>query len=121
MIRLLQGFPDDVLAVEGTGEISADDYRNVLIPAALEMMKRHKYLRLYCHIVPGATITPGAVWEDTKIGIGHWGESGRMAIVTDIGWIHDAVAMFAPFYHHPARAFSNQDDAKAREWISAKD
>jgi hypothetical protein len=47
LIELLAGFPDDVLAVEGGGEITAEDYRSVLMPTALEKMKRHKHLRFF--------------------------------------------------------------------------
>lgn len=121
MIEILSGFPDDVLAVEASGEISAEDYRKVLIPAALEKMKGHEAVRLFCHILPGATVEAGAVWEDAKIELGHWRAWGRLAVVSDIGWVRSAVAMFAPFYHHPARAFANDDLAKARDWIVEKE
>ena len=59
MIEILSGFPDDVLAVEASGEISAEDYRKVLIPAALEKMKGHEAVRLFCQILPGATVEAG--------------------------------------------------------------
>ncbi len=121
MIEVMSGFPGEVLAVKASGQISGDDYRKVLIPAALAQMKDHKYLRLYCEIVPGSSVTPGAVWEDTKIGIGHWGDWGRMAVVSDIAWVQDAMRMFAPFFHHPVRTFTNADAAQARAWISEKE
>ncbi len=118
MIELLDGFPDDVLAVAGNGEITAEDYRTVLMPAALEKMKRHKHLRILCHLgVDFKTFAAGAMWEDTKLLFGHWGEWGRVAVVTDKAWIAEAMHMFAPFFHHPIRVFSNEDIGKARSWI----
>ena len=118
MIDILADFPDDVLAIAGKGEITADDYRKVLIPAAREKMKKHKHLRLFCHL--GAdfkTFAAGAMWEDTKLLIGHWGEWGRVAVVTDRSWIAECMRMFSPFFHHPVRVFPNDSLADAKRWI----
>ncbi len=32
MIEILPGYPDDVLAISGAGRVTANDYRDVLIP-----------------------------------------------------------------------------------------
>ncbi len=117
MIEVLPGFPDDVLALKAGGEISAEDYRKVLIPAALEKMKAHKCVRLFCHVLPGATVTAGAMWQDTKIGLGHWSAWGRMAVVTDIGWVRDAVGFFAPLFPRSMRAFTGAELAEAKSWV----
>ena len=59
----------------------------------------------------------GAVWADTKLGLAHWGDFGRMAVVTDVEWITNAVRLFAPLFHHPVRAFSTAEFDAARGWI----
>ena len=118
MLKVLPGFPDDVLAVEGIGEVTAEDYRNVLIPAALAKMKQHKHLKLFCHLGSQFKgLSAGAAWQDTKLGIAHWGDWGRLAVVTDTGWITDAVRLFAPLFHHPVRAFPNAEVESAKSWI----
>jgi len=118
MIEILTDFPDDVLAVAGKGDITADDYRRVLVPAALEKMKKHRHLRIFCRLgVDFKSFAPGAMWEDTKLLVGHWGEWGRVAVVTDRSWIAEAARMFAPFFHHPVRVFPNGDNAEAKRWI----
>ena len=61
------------------------------------------------------------MWEDTKLGIGHWGDWGRMTVVTDTKWIQDAVKMFAPLFHHPLRVFDNKDFETAKAWIVQKE
>ncbi|HWA30720.1 MAG TPA: STAS/SEC14 domain-containing protein, partial [Rhizomicrobium sp.] len=60
----------------------------------------------------------GAAWEDTKLGIAHWGDWGRLAVITDTGWITDAVRLFAPLFHHPVRAFPNAEVEAAKAWIT---
>jgi SpoIIAA-like len=122
MLKLLSDFPDDVLAVEGHGEVTAEDYKSVLIPAALAKIGRHKSLRILCILGPGFTgMSAGAMWQDTKLGIGHWGDWGRMAVVTDIRWIQDGVRMFAPLFHHPLRVFDNKEVDAAKAWIAEKE
>ena len=119
MLKILTGFPDNVLAAEWRGDVSAEDYRTVLVPAAEAKIRQHKHLRLFAVIGPSFSgISAGAMWEDAKIGIGHWGDWGRIAVVTDIGWIRDSAKLFAPLFHHPMRTFAYADLAAAKAWIS---
>jgi SpoIIAA-like len=119
MFEILSDFPENVLAVRGTGRITAEDYRDTLTPEALRRIERHGSLRLFCQLGPEFEgVTAGALWADTKLGLRHWGDFGRMAVVTDVGWIADAVRLFAPFFHHPARVFANADLAQAERWIA---
>jgi hypothetical protein len=39
MFEIMPGFPEVVLAVRGKGRVSAEDYRNTLIPEALRRIK----------------------------------------------------------------------------------
>ena len=118
MFEIMSGFPEDVLAVRGKGRVSAEDYRDTLIPEALRRIKQHRSLRLLCFLGPEFEgMTPGAVWADTKLGLAHWGDFGRMAVVTDMEWITNAVRLFAPLFHHPVRAFSTAEFDAARSWI----
>ncbi len=119
MLEIMKGFPENILAVRGTGRVSGEDYRDTLIPEALRRIKQHGSLRLYCELGPQFEgMTPGAVWADTKLGLTHWGDFGRMAVVTDVHWIADAVRLFAPLFHHPVRAFPNAESEAARTWIT---
>ena len=122
MIEILPGFPDDVLAVAGSGEVSEDDYRKVLVPAVAEKLKNHKTVRLIYHLGERFTgFTAGAMWEDTKLGISRWSHWGRIALVTDVSWIAQAVRLFAPLFHHPVRVFANADIGAAKLWIVEPD
>lgn len=118
MIELLSGFPGDVLAAAGRGEVSEDDYRKTLIPAVERMLKEHARLRVFFQLgddFKGFTL--GAAWEDTKLGLGHWRRWGRIAVVTDVNWVVQAMRLFSPLFHHPVRTFANADYQAARTWI----
>jgi hypothetical protein len=118
MLEIMKEFPEAVLAVRGRGRVSAEDYRDTLIPEALRRIKQHGSLRLLFYLGPEFEgVTPGAVWADTKLGLAHWGDFGRMAVVTDVDWIANAVRLFASLFHHPVRAFSTAEFDAARSWI----
>jgi len=118
MLEIMKDLPEAILAVRGKERVSAEDYRDTLIPEALRRIKQHGSLRLLCYLGPEFEgMTPGAIWADTKLGLTHWGDFGRMAVVTDVEWIADAVRLFAPLFHHPIRVFSNADLDAARTWI----
>lgn len=120
MLEVLDGFPDHVLAVEGKGEITAEDYSTVLVPEVDARIARHGSVRLLYKLGPEyAGFSPGAAWSDTKLGVSHWTKFGRIALVTDVTWLREATRMFAPFFHHPIRIFANAEMDEARTWITA--
>ena len=92
MLVILSGFPDDVLAISATGEVTGQDYREVFVPAVSAKLKVHKHLKLvYCLGTEFSGFSAGAMWKDARIGIAHWTGWGRIAVVTDVKWIADAV------------------------------
>lgn len=118
LLNLISGFPDDVLAVSASGEVTARDHREVLVPAVLAKLNARKCLNFYYRLgADFSGFSAGAIWEDTKVGIAHWSGWGRIAVVTDVKWVADAVQLFAPLFHHPIRVFGNAEEDAAREWI----
>ena len=60
----------------------------------------------------------GAVWEDIKFDIKHFGDIKRLAMVGDKRWQHDMALLFAPFTNATSRYFDVADAAKARQWLA---
>ena len=122
MIELLKGFPDNVAAFACHGHVTKTDYDEVLIPDFEDKLSRHKKVRFYCEIPPDLEkFEPGAAWEDTKFGFGHYFDWDRAAMVTDVEWVAH-VAKFSEFFRFlwpgEYRAFSRAEADKAREWIA---
>lgn len=117
MIEILSGFPDDVLAVRFSGEITAEDYHNSLIPTVHERFKTHKTLKIYSEVAAKTALSPAAMWEDLKLGIEEWGHWGHAAVVSDEGWVRAVTMMMKPFFHPPVRLFSVAETADAKRWI----
>lgn len=118
MIEIASGFPEHVLAISCEGKLTVEDYKDVLIPETNKRIEKFGSIRMLCHL--GAAfhgVTPGAAWSDLKFGIKRWNDVERIAFVTDVTWIADAVRLFAPFYPHPMRVFSDDELEDAKSWI----
>jgi hypothetical protein len=120
MIKLLSNLPDNVVGVAASGHVSASDYETVLVPAVEAALKRHGKARLLYVLDSDLTgFTPGAMWEDAKLGIAHFTAWERIAIVTDVGWVANAARMFRFVMPCPVQVFSIKDRAEAEAWVVA--
>ncbi|HVC56206.1 MAG TPA: STAS/SEC14 domain-containing protein [Stellaceae bacterium] len=120
MIRLLTGFPDNVLALACEGHVTRQDYADVLIPAINAALDHHPKLRVYYEVTPQFTgIDAGAVWEDFRAGMEHLSRYERMACVTDVEWIRLAINAFRFLMPGALRVFPVSQTAEARRWIVA--
>lgn len=119
MIALLEGFPDNVVAVRAEGQVTAQDYDKVLIPAVEKGLTRSKKLRFYYEIGPGfAGMDLGAMLKDIGVGFGHLSQWDRFAVVTDIDWIKHATQLFAFLLPAKTKVFGTARAADAKAWIA---
>jgi hypothetical protein len=122
VIELLKDFPDNVTAFAFHGQVTKTDYDMVLIPDLEDRLRRHKKLRVYCEIAPDVQgFDPGAAFEDTKFGFGHFFDWERCALVTDVEWAKHMVRFvefFGFLWPGEYRGFPEAEASKAREWIA---
>lgn len=120
MIERLEGFPENVVAVAGRGQVTRDDYEKVLIPAVEAAFKKHRKIAFYYELGPDFVgIEAGAAWEDFKAGVRHFFQWEKMALVTDVEWIRRTISGFAVFMPGELRVFPYAEQATAREWVGA--
>ena len=118
MITLMEGFPDNVFAVRAEGQVTAQDYDKVLIPAVEKALTRNKKLRFYYEIAPGFTgMDLGAMLKDLRVGVGHLGQRERIAVVTDIDWIKHATQLFGFLLPSKTEVFGIAQATNAKAWI----
>ncbi len=111
MMELLNGYPADVFAAVWHDALKSAK------PAA----DRHD-VRILAKYARGAKpVTSVELAEDGMLGVGHWRDFGRIAIITDEAWVRNAVQFFAPFFHGPTRVFGNAQVEEARRWIDQHD
>ncbi|MGE5282848.1 MAG: STAS/SEC14 domain-containing protein [Chloroflexota bacterium] len=119
MIETIPGLPDGVIGFEAVGEVSADDYKDVLIPAVEAALKGDRIRFLYVLGERFEGMSAGAMWEDTKVGFEHLRAWERMALVTDVEWIGHTVKAFGWTIPAQVRVFPVAERAAAEAWVAA--
>jgi SpoIIAA-like len=122
MIRTLSGFPENVVAVGCEGHVTRKDYDDVLVPAVIAALQKHKKVRLYYEVTPEFSgMEAGAMWEDFRVGAEHLLRWERIAVVTDVAWIRLTINAFRFLMPGKIRVFAGSDSGAAREWITASE
>ncbi len=119
MIKLIEDLPGNVIGFEAVGTVDAGDYKDTLDPAVGAALQDHDKLRLV--YVLGDEFdgyTGGAMWEDTKIGIGHWGRWEKIALVTDRDWVDDAIKFIGWAVPGEIQVYPTADLEAAKEWAA---
>ncbi len=120
MIELLKDYPANVVALSASGQVTKADYEKIVIPAVERALAQHEKVRLYYQIGPDfAGVDPGAIWSDTKLGMGHFLRWERIAVVTDVEWIRLSVTAFGFLMPAHVNVYSTDEAANAKKWISA--
>lgn len=120
MLERLSDLPGNVVGIEGVGEVGAEDYRDVLIPAveaALEVNDRIRLLYVLGERFDG--VTSGAAWEDLKLGLEHLRACEMMAVVTDVDWIGHTLRAVGLMIPAKLRVFPTSERAEAEAWVLA--
>ena len=121
MIEILPESGGDLLAVMAHGEITHEDYIEVLIPRLEKIIDEHGKARLLYAFAPDFTgFSLGAMWDDGAFGLSHLSSFDKVAVVTGVGWIRGAVTMFGPLMSGRVRLFGAGDLDGARSWISGR-
>jgi len=120
MMELLKDFPGNVVAVSSSGQITRDDYSKVLVPAVEKALAENEKVRLYYQVGPDFSgMDPGAMWADTKVGMGHFLRWDKIAVVTDVEWMRMSIKGFGFLMPAEVQVFSIADASKAKEWVVA--
>lgn len=117
MIRLLEGLPDHVVAAEATGTITDSDYADVLIPAVEAAGERGR-LRLLFVLGEGFEgYDAHAALDDARMGLAHWGDFDRIALVTNHGAYRAVAKGFGFLMPGEVRVYALADRGDAITWV----
>lgn len=118
MLERIPDLPDNVVGVRATGWVEARDYTEVLVPAAEAAIARHGKVRLLYQTGPGFVgFTPGAMWDDMKLGLSHLHAWERVAVVTDVVWIAGATRFMLFAMPCPVKVFGAAQLGEAEAWL----
>ncbi len=116
MITQLDGMPSGVIGFEAEGEIRAEDYRDVVLPA-LEQAAKDGEVRFLIVMRDFQGMSGGALWQDLKVGIEHLRAWKRIALVTDIGWMTHLTDLFGWMTPGETKVFPLAALDEAKAWV----
>jgi hypothetical protein len=122
---VLSPIPDlgpGVVGIEARGEVTAADYRDVLVPAveAARSASPHGEVRML-HVLGDEfpDFSAGAAWQDAKLGLGRVGAWERIAVVTDTHWLRSSIHALGWMMPGEVRVFATGELDAARAWVTA--
>lgn len=112
--------PAGVDAVKASGWVSKSDYEAVIEPLIDDARREGRRIRFLCELGPEfQSFTPGAGWEDFKVGMGAMRLFEGCAIVTDAGWIREPTRVMSFLMPCPVRVFGGQEREEALGWLAS--
>lgn len=120
MLERIADVSAPVVGIRASGEVKAEDYKDVLIPAveaALEGGHKVRLLFVFGSDVTG--LSAGAAWHDAKVGLGHYNRWEKVAVVSDKDWLRHSVDIFGYLIPGEVKAFNADQEAEARSWVAS--
>jgi hypothetical protein len=119
MIEIMTGLPDNAIGISASGQVTALDYQERIVPAIEAVLARHDKVRILYQLTDGFSgFEAGAMWEDAKVGLGHRTAWERIALVTDVHWLRVATQAFGFVMPGELRVYANAQLQEARDWIA---
>ena len=120
MLETLSDVPEGVVGVKAVGKLTREDYEKVFKPLVDDARRESRRIRFLYQVGPEYEgFTPGAAWEDAKLGLRSLQSFGACAVVTDRDWVRDSTRIAAFFLPCPVKVFPNRDRDKAIEWLAS--
>ncbi|MDQ2707220.1 MAG: STAS/SEC14 domain-containing protein [Actinomycetota bacterium] len=118
MLEKLTDVPAGVDALRAVGTVSKHDYETVFKPLVDQARGVGRRLRLLYQVGPEFEgFTPGAAWEDARIGLSSLRLLDGCAVVSDIGWIRESTRLVGFWMPCPVRVFCNHERDEALAWL----
>ncbi len=120
MLQIIPDLPEQVVGVRASGQVTAEDYESVVIPAVEAALLKFDSIRFLYHLGPAFTgFTAGAMWDDMKLGLGHLRNWKRVAVVTDHKWVEGALRLLSFAMPCPVKLFPDAELPEAKHWVVA--
>lgn len=120
VLKELAGMPAGVQALEAVGTVTTADYHRVFAPLVDRARRTKGRMRLLYQFGPGfERITPGALWADTRLGVGYVAVLDGCAVVSDIEWIRAPARGIGAWLPCPTRVYGNDERDAAVAWLTS--
>ena len=117
MLEPIPDLPAGVIGFAVSGKLEAEDYRDVLLPALDEAASKGD-IRILIQLPEFEGFSPGAIWQDLKMGVENWSKWKRIALVTDIEWMRNGVEWFGWMTPGEVKHFPVAERDAAIDWLA---
>jgi hypothetical protein len=118
MLIEIADLPSGVIGFEVSGKLESDDYRDTLQPA-LQAAAEAGEVRIVIVMAEFEGFSGGALWQDLKMGVEHWGAWKRIALVTDVEWMIHATQWFGWMTPGEMKQFAVAERDAAIAWAAS--
>ena len=106
----------NVLGVKLSGKLTKEDYEH-FVPEVESLIKQHGKIRILLQMHDFHGWSVGALWEDIKFDMKHFGDIEKLAIVGESKWQEGMAKFCKPFTKAKIEYFGHTDEAKAKTWL----
>ena len=110
-------FADHVVGILIESNLN-DELVNKVHAIILEGLKENKKINLFIEIRTGSTISLAAFLKDQVFILKHAGQFQKIALVTDLVWFQNIMAVKDLMMEAEIRSFSNRNRMEAITWIA---
>jgi hypothetical protein len=107
-----------ILEVRVTGKLVHQDYEQ-FVPKFDRLVERHGKIRLLFEMSDFHGWELQAAWDDLKLGVKHFADIERIAMVGDKNWEKLMATFCRPFTKAKIRYFESDTIAEARDWLKS--
>lgn len=119
MIEQISNLPPGCFGLRAEGNVTREDYLKVFEPILERAHREGARIRLLYELGPDLEgFTPGAAWEDARLGLQYVRLLERCAVVSDIAWVQHATRFMGALMPYPTRSFSLAQRDEAIAWLS---
>ncbi|GGH17964.1 STAS/SEC14 domain-containing protein [Sphingobacterium alkalisoli] len=119
MITEIISLPENLIGFEAKGEVTADDFKNVVIPKVTAFIDRHDKINYMLVLnTDVSNFTTGAWLQDAWLGLKDLAKWNRAAIVSDNDTIKKITEVFTKVMPGEFKVFEHTRYNEAVQWAS---
>jgi hypothetical protein len=115
-IHLIEENDGRILIVNVSGKLTKADYAH-FVPEFDRLVQKHGKIRVLFDMTGFHGWEASAAWEDLKLGLKHFSDIERIAMIGETKWQHGLATFGKPFTRAVVRYFEHVDATEARKWL----
>jgi hypothetical protein len=116
MVELQEQSGGRILVVRLAGKLSKEDYEK-FIPVVDRLIQQHGKIRVLVEMHDFHGWTAGALWEDIKFDLKHFGDIEKLAMIGESRWQKGMSVFCKPFTSATIRYFPHDQATDAMDWL----